>query len=419
MIYLYPVEKLRISILMIFASLFLTLPAFSQLVFKNPAITNGDGKNPGTIYRFSQVNTGIDALVSIDSLIGGATLDEIDQKGVGYEEAFQPKIKSGGKGISYVLFTVKFVLQNTTTAVTISSVTATNLDLDGNTSLKERCEFDMNGGKAVYVSNTPEISVTLNNGHFLGQNVSGKEYTDIDTSAQSVMFKVTGNNIHEFKVRLGAILSNNSSSSRQYSVYMKDFVLTNAATLPVTLTSFQAFLKDKNTVLSWSTTSHTNFSHFVVEKSTNGKDFSEAAVLFADANSDNSYTFNYSYKDNLQNNTSSVIYYRLKMVDIDSKYSYSEIRMVRLAAVNDSKIKITTFPNPVTNEVRVSIPTEWQEKQVLYEVYNSNGTLVQHVNNTKAAQVQQINVSSLNAGTYIVKVSNGSETSTSKIIKAN
>ncbi|MFT3846872.1 MAG: T9SS type A sorting domain-containing protein [Lacibacter sp.] len=416
MIYLYPVEKLRLSALMLFAFLLLSLPTFSQLVLKNPALVIGDGKAVGSVYKFTQVYPGIDAMVSIDSLVGGATLDEIDLKGVGYEDAFQPKIKSGGKGISYILFTIRFVIQNTSIPVTMSSVTATNLDLDGNNSLKERCEFDMKGGKAVFASTTPEISVTVNNGHFLGQNISGKEYTDIDTSAQAVMFKATGTNINEFTVRLGASLSNTSSSSRQYSVYIKDFILTNSATLPVTLIGFQAVLKGNSSLLNWTTTTHTNFSHFVVEKSTNGKDFAEAGILFADS-SYSSILSNYSFKENLQNVSAKAIFYRLKMVDIDNKYSYSEIRMLRLS--NEPSIKISTFPNPVTNELRVQIPAEWQEKQVLYEIYNSNGILVKHVSNAKASQVQQINVSNLGAGTFIVKVRTGSETMSSKIIKAN
>lgn len=391
--------------------------SFAQLSFNNPVLVSGTDLKEGAVYRYDNVTGGVNAFVKIDSIVNGSRILRIDDYGVGYLSGFQPAIQPGDEGISYVLFTIDFVNAHTGAAFYYGALNSNILDIDGNNSVKEFAEFSAPGAAGFYLSNAPQINIKNSANKTYIRNVSGIAKGNIDTSNKEVMTQVTSGYISSIKVKFGTIAEGKSNGLRNYSLFIKNYALT--APLPVTLTSFQALLKNNSSELAWSTTSHTNFSHFVVEKSTNGKDFSEAAVLFADANSDNSYTFNYSFKDNLQNNTSSVIYYRLKMVDIDSKYSYSEIRMVRLAAVNDSKIKITTFPNPVTNEVRVSIPTEWQEKQVLYEVYNSNGTLVQRVNNTKAAQVQQINVSSLNAGTYIVKVSNGSETSTSKIIKAN
>ena len=103
------------------------------------------------------------------------------------------------------------------------------------------------------------------------------------------------------------------------------------------------------------------------------------------------------------------------MVDVDGTSSYSETRMVRLTEEN--KVKISTFPNPATNEVRVMIPNDWQEKIVTYEIYNSTGVLVQRYQNKQAAQVQQLNVQQLNTGNYILKVNNGTNSSTSKFIK--
>lgn len=86
------------------------------------------------------------------------------------------------------------------------------------------------------------------------------------------MFKVSKNNISQFTVRLGAVVSNNSLAARQYSVYMKDFQISNPASLPLTLLNFNAVSKDNNKVdLNWMTTDHKNFSHFELERSTDGK----------------------------------------------------------------------------------------------------------------------------------------------------
>ncbi len=187
------------------------------------------------------------------------------------------------------------------------------------------------------------------------------------------------------------------------------------STLPVSLLSFQATLRDKNATLGWTTTNHFNFSHFIIEKSTDARSFTEAAVLFADAATSNAET-NYKYKDNLQSCTAKIVYYRLKMVDVDGSFTYSETRMVRLTS-EEAKVLISTFPNPATNEVRVMIPTEWQEKAVTYEIFNSTGILMQRYQNKRAAQVQQMNVQQLNSGNYLLKVSTGANSSTSKFIK--
>jgi len=418
MTYLYPtvvkVYKLLFSFCIL---LFISQAGFSQLVFKNAALEQGDGKSIGSIYRFPGVTTNVDALVTIDSLINGSSVSNIDLPG-GYADAFQPQIKAGGIGLSYTVFTIKFVTSNTTTPFFLSSVSATNLDLDGTATLKEMCEIDMNGGSSKFMNNNPKISVSLILNKFRGLNLDGIDRGGIDTSATELMFQVKNNNISSFKVRFGAvIISNSGNTTRQYSLYMKDFVIANAATLPVTLTNFQANLKDKSASLVWTTTTQLNFSHFVIEKSTDGKNFQEAAVLFAEENTTTATT-DYKYKDNLQNSSSKVVFYRLKMVDVNEKYSYSDTRMVRLAT-DENTVKISTFPNPVTSEVRIMVPAEWQEKAVTYDIYNSTGILVQRVQNQKAAQVQQINVQNLNSGNYIVKVSNGVAVSTSKIIKVN
>lgn len=165
-------------------------------------------------------------------------------------------------------------------------------------------------------------------------------------------------------------------------------------------------------MLSWTTTNHFNFSHFIIEKSFDAKNFQEKTVLFAAETS--SVENSFRHKDNL-NNTEKTTYYRLKMVDVNGKSSYSETRMVRLTEEN--KVKIRSFPNPATTEVRVMIPNDWQEKMVTYEIYNSTGVLAHRYQIKEAAQVQELNVQQLNTGNYILKVNNGINSSISKFIK--
>lgn len=405
------VKSVTIAALLLIAS----IASFGQLSFKNSKIdNNGADGEVGTIYRFPKVTAGVDALVRIDSLVNGSSIVEIDQSGVGFTDAFQPRIQSGGEGISYAVFTIRFVEENTNNTKFLSSVTATNLDLDGNPNLKEMCEFNMDGGTASFMSNTPEIKVTGAAKKFFGQNVAGVEYAGIDTTADAVMFKVKRDNISQFSVRLGALVTSNSSAARQYSVYMKDFVITNATSLPLTLLNFDAVLKTDKVNLTWTTTEHKDFSHFILQKSTDARNFKDVMTLLTDPVSLTSIN-NYNYNDNISDAGSTVLYYRLQMVDVDGKFQYSPIRMIRLNTKNN--ITVQTFPNPVTTELRVMIPSNWQEKNTAYEIYNNNGVLVSRTNVARAAQVQQLNVQSLGSGNYIIRVTNGSEVSSSKFIK--
>jgi hypothetical protein len=387
----------------------------AQLKFSDLSHIGGTDKEVGASYRAKAVFPGIDAIVYIDSLVNGASIVDMDQEGYGYKEAFQPRIQSGGNGVSYAVFRFQFVLENTSIPYVLGSLTATNLDLDGNNHLKEFCEFNLGGGLATFMSNTPEISVSAKaGGMFYAENVSGVEYTGIDTSADAVMFKVKKNALTGLTVRLGATVSNNSQAARQYSVYFKDFEISNPASLPLTLLNFNAFLKDDNVNLSWATTEHKDFSHFVAQRSTDSKMFKNIMTMMTEETVSSSIN-QYGYTDNVSGVNSTIIYYRLQMVDIDGSYTYSPVRMVRMNA--DNKVEVKTFPNPVTTELRVSIPAGWQEKATTYEIYNTNGALISRTQVARAAQVQQLNVQSLGSGNYIIRVKNGQEMSSSKFIK--
>ncbi len=396
---------------------FLLMSTHAQLTFQNPVLEPGKPiLTIGSVYRFSNVTAGVDALVRIDSLVNGAQVQNIDQTGFGYDHAFQPYIKIGtstrSSFQSYAVFNIQFVANGTNNAVTMQSATATNIDLDGNTDFKELCEINMNGGTATYVSNTPQISVTVSNGKFLGQNTNGVEYNGIDTSARAVMFKVTQTNISSFKVRFGVTARKNTQPIRQFSLYMRDFQFSNSAViLPVNLLNFNATLSNNTALLNWSASDMKDFSHFALEKSNDGKKFSEAAVFFT-----NNTEEEFQFKDKLHTNTSEYVFYRLKMIDKDGNFTYSSTKMIRIFTT-EKNITVRSFPNPVMNQLNVAIPQEWQNAKVSFEIYNQQGLRVMQVNNSKTSQIQEINVQQMGSGIYILKVSNGKESITTQIVK--
>lgn len=120
----------------------------------------------------------------------------------------------------------------------------------------------------------------------------------------------------------------------------RTFIVTDA--LPVTLINFDGSLNSKNEVnLNWETAQEINTSYFVIERSPNENIFSSIGQVNASGNS--SSTRYYSYTDKQPANGTN--FYRLKMIDTDEKYAYSNIVAIKM----DSKNKFQIFPNPAND----------------------------------------------------------------------
>ncbi|MBK6937030.1 MAG: T9SS type A sorting domain-containing protein [Chitinophagaceae bacterium] len=391
------------------------------LNFQNPQLIAGTDLQVGAQYRFASVNDTTDAVVTIDSLINGAKVNKIDDNsnGTGYKTAFQPAVQTGsGAGISYAVFKVSFYKKNTAILSALQVVNATALDIDGNNQLKEYARINIgNGGSMSYMSATTDISVgTINSGHFLGQNQAGVEKTGIDTAAYSNMYTATNSAISSFSVAYGATTTNPTNSVRQYSLYLKSFNYPPAATLPVQLLSFTAVLsEDTKANLAWTTASEVNFSHFVIERSSDGVNFNDVAIVLANGNTnDNS---SYSFVDNLSYPRNMLVFYRLRMLDIDGKAKYSDVRVIRIATQTVNTISITAFPNPAINNLRVTIPSAWQNKKVQYELFGLNGILIMKLDRANSTQTETFDVRSISPGVYILRATCNSEVSTQRIVK--
>src|SRR5689334_3300946 len=352
----------------------------SGLKFNNAKLETASSTDlqKGAIYLFKDVTPGVDARLKIDSLVNGAKVIKIDDNsaGLGYKDALQPEVQSGNLiGNSYAVFTISFYKKDTNIPEFLQQVNATALDIDGNLTLKEMAEIRMGtGGIAKYMSTTLDISLLdLLLGKFRATNLLGIERDGIDTTAFSNMFTAVNSNISSFTIKFGTTTLLPSRDTRQFSMYMKGFQYPSQITLPVDIISFNAMLEGTNKAnLTWVTATEKNVSHFVVEKSTDGKNFSDAGIVFAFGNTQDKKTYNFT--DKINATAGSVIYYRLRTVNIDAKNQYSIIRLIRIDKEN-ANIAVTTYPNPVTSDLRVTIPANWQNKKVSYELIGNNGRL--------------------------------------------
>jgi len=177
-------------------------------------------------------------------------------------------------------------------------------------------------------------------------------------------------------------------------------VTTQATPLPLTLLSFTGNRYNEYNQLQWKTADEVNTENFVLERSSDGRNFVAIATIAANGVGNGSY----SYKD--YTSFSGKIYYRLKMVDVDGHYTYST--MVTL--LNNGNNAVSIYPNPASDVVYINAGTDLLYSQA--GLYDANGRLLQTIVIT--AIPQAINVQQLTKGLYVLKFANGA---TEKFIK--
>lgn len=405
-----------------FLFLFLQQTVSAQaLSFSSPLLETGADLQIGAQYRFSDVLINVDALVTIEDLVNGAEVREMDNT-EGLTASFQPVIYTpGGNGTSYVLFSIKFVEKGTKSPVSIVDFAATSVDIDGNGNLKEFSEITISGASSTvkYTTTTTQISVAPVIGGYRGTNSNNTEYSGVDTTNKLAMYTVKRSNVEDFNIKFGAISTSVTSGLRQHSLYFKDFTYNNFSnnlvTLPVRLYSFTASLTNNKVDLKWVTASEINVNRFIVEKSIDGSTFTTLNTIFANGNT--TEKTNYNLLDNININQAGIIYYRLRSVDMDGKSELSDTRIIRISKQVEKAVSIVTYPNPVSNEVRITIPTNWQNKKVVYEIINQSGGIVKRTETTSSSQTEVMNVSNFTSGFYIVRVNQAGQTVQQKIIK--
>ncbi|MBI5856470.1 MAG: T9SS type A sorting domain-containing protein [Sphingobacteriales bacterium] len=388
--------------------------------FKNSSLEYGSSGADNAIYRFPSIDATHDALVTIkgrSSVL--VTLSNFDLTSSGFDKAFQPRVSYNNGSVSsasswWIEFEIRFVNKGTSTLSSLANIYATGLDIDGdNGNLREFNSFYQSNYHIL--ENVTNLSVASVTGTVSNVNATGKKFTGvtvdhpgIDTSATDLMTTNVYMNVNTITIRVGASTTGSSGSTqRMHAIWFKNFTFTSpVSTLPVKFASFTATLNSNNNKadLRWTTASEINVSHFVVERSTDGANYNDAAVVFAYGNASDMTTYNFS--DNLSNVESTVVYYRIRSVDVDGKSMYSETRIIRISKQTDNAITIVTFPNPVTSEVRITIPANWQNKRVVYEVLNANGQVV-----------KKTEMSNTSRGFYFVKVSCEGQTAQQKIIR--
>lgn len=167
-----------------------------------------------------------------------------------------------------------------------------------------------------------------------------------------------------------------------------NFVTNTPAALPVALTSFEATLIAEDALLTWQTATEENNAGFEVQKSIDGEHFT--TIDFVRGQGTTYLTTDYHYWD--RSVQMGINYYRLKQIDHDGAYTYSDIVSVRRLMTQANEPFL--HPNPATFEVRV---LNMEGPATLYN------TLGQAIRTIDLNPQSVIDISDLRAGQYFMR----------------
>jgi hypothetical protein len=172
----------------------------------------------------------------------------------------------------------------------------------------------------------------------------------------------------------------------------------NATVLPITLKYFTAWKRPDANRLTWMTTSEKNFSHFEIEKSPDGVNFIRVATQ--PGSGSNGKETAYSFDDN---EVKAVQYYRLKYVDANGQYTYSNILRVSRDDVTNTKV---LFSNHITTMLALRI-IDMDANNLSIKIIDNSGRAIknQNVKINPGENSLNINTGSIPAGFYYLMLS--------------
>ena len=177
-------------------------------------------------------------------------------------------------------------------------------------------------------------------------------------------------------------------------------VTKSSGTLPVKLANFTAKKIDNAVQLDWQTFSENNSDHFEIERSKSGGAFAKVGEINAAGNSNQ--LLSYQFRD--VDPGKGLNLYRLKQVDKDNKFEYSDTRWIK---IDDSKGQLLVFPTITNGNVTVL-----SNQRTIVELYTMQGVrlLSKEINNNAP-----LDLSAYPSGIYLLR--NDIDDRSVKIIK--
>jgi len=195
----------------------------------------------------------------------------------------------------------------------------------------------------------------------------------------------------------GKPIVSGSSALKPITIFTLVRYLTTSA-LPIELLNFTAGRVEKGILLKWNVASQPNLDYFEIQHSATAGNFT--AIGRADAGQTA-----YNWVDTRYNTGSN--FYRLKIIDKDHHYTYSDIKLVNIVPA----VKLLVYPNPAIDNLVV----DGLNNEAFIQIINAAGKTVANIHATGNSYI--FNMTTLANGMYWVKVSTGGRHQTFTVVK--
>jgi len=177
--------------------------------------------------------------------------------------------------------------------------------------------------------------------------------------------------------------------------------------LPVKLINFEGHLLNNLITLDWQTGSENNSKNFIVEKSIDGKNFYSIGSINAVGNitSQKDYSL-------IDNKVSDINYYRLKIVNLDGSFVYSNIILVKKATAQQFVWVIT---NPFKDYIDIRFARAAKISKLQLITMDGKVITEKLLQNATGQQRWQLS-NHLRNGTYVLRIVSDGIVFTNKVV---
>ena len=184
--------------------------------------------------------------------------------------------------------------------------------------------------------------------------------------------------------------------------------------MSVNLVNFTASKFADNNLLQWTTSGENNSHHFDMEYSTDGVVFSKIGTVMAQGNSAGLKEYNFVHQQVL----GKTAYYRLKIVDNNNNFKYSDITVIKRD--KNKSLVYPVYPNPFNEKMTVTIESTANKMVELY-LSDVSGKIIKRMSQSLTSGINTIeleHLSSLSPGIYILKIKNDEINNSVRLFKA-
>lgn len=256
----------------------------------------------------------------------------------------------------------------------------------------------------------------LNNAPTTGSISSGTFqflYSIVGTTAKMPTPQTSSTSIHSVGsafYNTAAYISGGASSSNRFSMASSDYwgmvsiLIKPTVALPVTWKSFTLKREGANVKANWVTASETNNDFFILQRSKDGVQFTDISKVKGAGNT----TYDSEYSSNDEADIYSSFYYRVKQIDYDGKYDYSEIEFLKGKKMEEP---LLIYPTVVTDHVSFKMASVNEQENYKIKILDTSGKLIveKSIQGSDLLNSSELNTEEYVSGTYLVVLENSTE----------